>query len=102
LYFAWDVSTDTYYISVWDIPADKELFRFHPSWTWDSYPANWSSDGQEVIIYDGPFDKGSLLSLHVNGEIETLLPEGMGSPQFALSPDDNKLAFWLTDEKRNN
>lgn len=102
LYFAWDVSTDKYYISVWDILADKELVRFHPSGMLDSFPANWSSNGQEVIIYHGNSFEGALVSLHINGEIETLLPKGTGSPQFALSPDDKKLAFWLIDDKQDS
>jgi hypothetical protein len=98
LYFARESQSDQvhYYIAIWDTLNEKEIARYLILPLMDRYSlVDWSLDGQEAIFFDG-----SLVSLHINGEVETLLANG--SPSFALSPDGKKLAFWLTDQDWKN
>lgn len=98
LYFVRESQSDQvrYYIVIWDTLNEKEIARYPILPLMDRYSlVDWSLDGQEAIFFDG-----SLVSLHINGEVETLLANG--SPSFSLSPDGKKLAFWLTDQDWKN
>ncbi len=102
LYFAKDNQTDAYYFSLWDVLAEKEIVHIPQIGFADSFPAEWSLDSEQVIVYATSTDgtQTALFSIHVNGWIETLLPDG--SPSFALSPDSKKLAFWAQGDNWKN
>ena len=88
------------YISLWDTVTNKEVVRI--SDFLDGYyspEAEWSIDGEQVIIRLWTVNQDNLFSIHQNGQIETLFSSGQLSDkdaiQYALAPDSKKLALWL-------
>ena len=102
IYFAKDKATNEFYFSLWDIPSNKEIVRIPQVGFGDyGFPAAWSSDSEQVIIrvLQGR-DQYNLVSIHKDGQVETILPKNTGA--FSLSPDNKHLVFWLYDEARKN
>ena len=100
LYFAWDQDGHAVYFSLWDIPNHKEIARIPQlGFTDVGFPAEWSSDGEQTIlrVWEGG-DRFTFLRIHKDGAIETVLNENGFS--YALSPDNEKLAFWLHDQDK--
>jgi hypothetical protein len=103
-YFAKDAQTNSYYFSMWDVSANKEIVRLPQIGFADSFPAEWALDGKQIIIYVSSTNgkQTVLLSIHTDGTIETLLSNANNSSRFALSPDSQYLALWLYDKNQKN
>jgi len=104
-YFAKDSQTNSYYFSIWDVLANQEIVRLPQIGITDSFPAEWSLDGKQIVIFASSNKNASqveILSIHMDGTVETLLPNANHSPLFALSPDSQNLALWLYDKNEKN
>jgi len=99
-YYAKDSLTNSYYFSIWNVSANKEIVRVPQYGVADSFPAEWSLDGKQIIVFAWSIaneKQTALLDIHTDGTIETLLSNAKYPPMFALSPDSKNLALWLYD-----
>jgi hypothetical protein len=95
-------------IALWDVQKQKELTRVSEGHALSILPEmtpTWTADGQDVVLAalveneaSGSIER-KLIKIDRNGTIQLLMniPQVIGTLRFAISPNEESIAFWSPD-----